>query len=262
MQFQVNPRGEVGFYALNSQRVVPIDRCLIAEDAINQAIPQARKLAQELVKSRRRPSLLKLEATLDSAGRVEIAAGEEERSFLQVNAGANSKLIELLSETLANLVLKRVLELYAGEGNLSDSLASTIPAWTAVESNPAAVKRAMENRSGVRWLQGDASKVLKQLSQQGEAFDLVLLDPPRRGAGDCLPILAKMKIPHLIYISCHAPALMKDLKRLQQDGYTVEWLQPIDFFPQVLQIESVVYSTCRGVLDPAVYSLNKSRQNP
>ncbi len=240
VQFQVNPRGEVGFYALNSQRVVPIERCLIAEDAINQAIPQARKMALELVKSRRRPSLLKLEVTVDSAGRVEIAAGEEERSFLQVNAGANAKLIEFLGEMLRGLVPRRVLELYAGEGNLSAALTPGIPDWVAVESNPAAVKKARERRSSVRWLQGDAGKVLKKLMQQRETFDLALLDPPRRGAGDCLPMLAKMDIPHLLYISCHAPALMTDLKRLMKDGYEIEWIQPIDFFPQVLQLESIV----------------------
>ncbi|HEX5034809.1 MAG TPA: 23S rRNA (uracil-5-)-methyltransferase RumA, partial [bacterium] len=65
------------------------------------------------------------------------------------------------------------------------------------------------------------------------------LDPPRGGAEDCLPVFRSAKPPRILYVSCNPPALKKDLKVLIQAGYEVESIQPLDFFPQTLNLEVI-----------------------
>jgi 23S rRNA (uracil1939-C5)-methyltransferase len=243
VQLHVGPRGEVGFYAPQSQRVVDIQECLISDPAINQKISEVKVLAAEAVKARNRSSFLTYELTLQPSGAVEIQRPSEERGFLQVNAQANQKLQELLHKTVQEIAPQKVLELYAGNGNLTYSLVSPDLKWTAVESNLAAIQegRGHAKTSLVEWIQGEAGKQLRSLLSKN--YDLVLLDPPRQGAGNCIKSLGESPVPWLLYVSCYPPTLIRDLKALTRAGYEIEWLQPIDFFPQTMHLETV--ALCR-----------------
>lgn len=241
IQLHVGPKGEVGFYAVKSREVVPVDACYIAEPALNAKIHEVKKRAQAALQGPKKPASLTFELTLQEDGSIEIREDGEERSFLQVNPEANLRLIEVLKESLAILQPKRVLELFAGSGNLSFPLATPAVAWVAVESNPHAVEEAKQRMGGtIQWRQGQAAKTAERLYQAGERFDLVLLDPPRGGAEDCLPVFRKWRPPIILYVSCNPTALKKDLQVLLKAGYAVEWVQPIDFFPQTMNLESIV----------------------
>src|SRR5262249_32759995 len=134
--------------------------------------------------------------------------------------------------------------LFPGDGNLPRALAQPGQTWVAVESDPVAVQCAsvLPSQPGtkVEWKRGEAAKTAFRLFQAGERFDLVLLDPPRGGAEDCLPVFRKWKPPALLYVSCHAPILRKDLQVLLKSGYELEWVQAIDFFPQTMNLETVL----------------------
>lgn len=241
IQLHVGPRGEVGFYATKSRQVVPIDACLIADEELNAKILEVRKRAQGLLQGPKKPASLSFELTLLESGEVEIARDGEGRSFLQVNPEANQCLIALLRRVLEEKRPGRVLELYAGSGNLSFSLAQPGINWVAVESNVRAVEEAKKHPSkGIAWHQGQAAKIAERLYHSGQGFDLVLLDPPRGGAEDCLPLFRKWKPPLILYVSCNPSALKKDLLVLRKAGYEVDWVQPIDFFPQTMNWENVV----------------------
>ena len=243
IQLHVGPKGEVGFYGNRSRQVVEIERCLIADEKLNARIPQVRELAAEVLRQPRRPTSLTYELTLLEDGEVEIQReGEGEgRSFVQVNPEANQILIETLKKELVENSPSRVLELFAGSGNLSYALAQPDQVWIAVESDRRAVERGNELRGSaypkMTWKAGAAAKVAAQLFQSKQSFDLVLLDPPRGGAEDCLPVFRTHKPPRILYVSCNPAVLKKDLRVLSQAGYEIEWLQAIDFFPQTMNLE-------------------------
>ncbi len=245
VQFQIGRNGEVGFFAFHSQRVVGIDRCLITREEINRRIPDIAKQAREILASPRRPTLLHFEATLEDAGRVTIRTQDEERSFVQVNAEANQLLQDFLREQIALSRPAKVLELYAGDGNLSTALADLTQEWVALEANPFAVNRAKLRgaSSQIQWVQGEVGQEVRRLSKKNAAFDLVLLDPPREGAGKILPELFSLKPREIHYVSCNPLTLSEDLKALVRGGYQVAALQPFDFFPQTMNLETV--ALCR-----------------
>lgn len=243
IQLHVGPKGEVGFYAHRSREVVPVESCRIADPALNAKIPEVKKRAQAVLQGPKKPASLTFELTLQEDGSVEIRQDGEERSFLQVNPEANQRLIEVLQGALAALRPRRVLELFAGSGNLAFPLVGPDIDWVAVETNSRAVeegRRRMEGEGMLRWHQGHAAKIAERLYQAGERFDLVLLDPPRGGAEDCLPVFRRRRPPAILYVSCHPPALKKDLQVLAKAGYEVDWVQAIDFFPQTMNLETVV----------------------
>ncbi|MFO1464632.1 MAG: RsmD family RNA methyltransferase [bacterium] len=244
IQLHVGPRGEIGFYAAKSREVVDIQSCRIAEEALNRQLPSVRKTALQALQGPKKPASLSYELTLCEDGSVEIVPGGAGRSFLQVNPEANCRLIEVLRAALEEIRPQRVLELFAGDGNLGLALATPGQQWLAVESNPRAVERGRGRGSdsgvALEWKQGEAAKVAAQLFQGGARFDAVLLDPPRGGAEDCLPLFRKYRPPHLLYVSCHAPVLRKDLQVLVKAGYEVAWVQALDFFPQTMNLEAAV----------------------
>ncbi|HKI51431.1 MAG TPA: 23S rRNA (uracil(1939)-C(5))-methyltransferase RlmD, partial [Geothermobacteraceae bacterium] len=72
-----------------------------------------------------------------------------------------------------------------------------------------------------------------------QQFDLVLLDPPRVGAGrDVVQALLRLNLERIIYISCDPITLVRDLALLRQ-GYRVVSSQVFDLFPQTYHLESV-----------------------
>jgi tRNA/tmRNA/rRNA uracil-C5-methylase (TrmA/RlmC/RlmD family) len=247
VQFQVGPEGEVGFFAFHSQQVVDVRECVIADPAINHVLPEVRKQAREILASPRRPTLLSFEVTVEANGKTHIRPQGAERSFLQVNPAANEALLQLLQTLLRETAPQTVLELFAGEGNLTSALARVAKKWTAVEANPAAVRSGREQHAcdHVTWIQGDAAKVLAHEARRGPPVDFVLLDPPRQGAKECMPTLVKWRPPAVLYVSCNPQTLMRDLRVLTRGGYEMTLLQPFDFFPQTTHLETAALLTAR-----------------
>ncbi len=244
VQFQISPDGEVGFYGWGSQKVVPIKECLIADERINAAIPMVQNKAAEFLSTNKKPAELSYEVTVQENEEVEIQRRGTDRQFLQVNPEANQMLQEFLHASLEKNPPRSVLELYAGSGNLTYALADEKISWTAVESNPLAVEEGRrklgEKKDSIEWVLDSSAKFLKTKIKKLPSFDLVLLDPPREGAGEIIPYLLQLKTSKICYVSCHPLSLKRDLKKLLAGGYGVEEMQPIDFFPQTMQVELVV----------------------
>lgn len=165
-------------------------------------------------------------------------------SFTQVNDGANRLLIECVRRLVAPRPGLRVLDLYAGAGNLSLPLRRAGAEVTAVEQDREAAAAARANAADeegppLRVLAMAAEAAVQRLAEAGERFDVVLLDPPRSGAAGCLPSLSA---PRLVYVSCDPTTLARDLRALSP-AYRVDVVQPIDFFPQTYHVETVVAAT-------------------
>ncbi len=146
----------------------------------------------------------------------------------------------------------RVLDLYAGLGFFALPLARRGQAVVAVEESAAAIAdgeaSAAFNRvppARCRFVRARAEDALARAGKRGDAYDCVVLDPPREGAVPAVPELVRALAPaRIVYVSCAPEALARDLARfLHRDeapAYRLATVVPIDMFPHTPHVETVV----------------------
>ncbi len=164
------------------------------------------------------------------------------KSFFQVNLKQNQTLIETVlnfSEAKGN---ERVLDLYAGIGNLTLPLAIEAKEVVGVEENRMAVEdgrfNAEENGiSHCDFIPGKVEDILKRWER--EKPDLVVLDPPRTGSKLITDQVARLKPKRIVYVSCEPTHLSRDLRLFSENGYHLRRLGLIDMFPQTYHMEVV-----------------------
>jgi 23S rRNA (uracil1939-C5)-methyltransferase len=165
-------------------------------------------------------------------------------SFTQVNSAANLSLVDTVGRLSEVRSGERVLDLYAGVGNLSLPLALRGAHVFAVEQHPEA---ARDNAANARRLgltnyevrQGPAERVVGRLADAEERFDVVVLDPPRSGARAVIDSLLRLAAPRVIYVSCDPATLARDVGALREQ-YRIDTVQPIDMFPHSYHVEVVL----------------------
>jgi 23S rRNA (uracil1939-C5)-methyltransferase len=162
--------------------------------------------------------------------------------FFQVNAVGAEKLLELVRRGLELRGHERLLDLYCGAGAFALPLAGAVSEVLGIEEYAGAVEdaRATAVANGVANVHFEIGRVEMALTRLDEAFDAVVLDPPRRGCHpQALAELVRLAPTRIVYVSCHPATLARDLKRLVAGGYHVARVQPVDLFPQTVHIESV-----------------------
>jgi len=132
-------------------------------------------------------------------------------------------------------------DLYAGVGLFSRALAQKFSQVVAVEiAEPAATALASPKLPNLRAVKATTLDFLRANVIQRERPDLIVLDPPRTGAGpEVCGLLARIAAPTLIYVSCSPQTLPRDLAILAATGYAVAELHLLDLFPQTTHIETV-----------------------
>lgn len=169
----------------------------------------------------------------------------EPTDFVQINAAINQSMIELALELLAVSEEDRVLDLFCGLGNFTLPLAQRAGYVQGVEGEPALIERARANaaRNGLHNASFQVANLFDpQAATRAMAgeFTRALLDPPRAGAQEILPLLAAAGIPRLVYVSCHPGTLARDLGILcRQFGYRLHAAGVIDMFPHTTHVESI-----------------------
>jgi 23S rRNA (uracil1939-C5)-methyltransferase len=165
--------------------------------------------------------------------------------FVQVNGILNGRMVALALELLAPRSSDRALDLFCGLGNFSLPLALRTAAVDGVEGDAALVARARANagRNGIANAAFHAADL--SLAQQDGAwargrFDLVLLDPPRAGAREVLPLAAASRPRRIVYVSCHPGSLARDAGILvREHGYRLAKAGIMDMFPHTSHVESI-----------------------
>jgi 23S rRNA (uracil1939-C5)-methyltransferase len=164
--------------------------------------------------------------------------------FSQVNPGQNEQLITLVCEAAGDLHGKTVLDLYCGMGNFSVPLGLCGATVTGIEGNKESIHWAEKNaqQAGIsaRFFVADVRATVKQLVEQGEKVDCILLDPPRSGVGKNITLLPRLEPEKILYVSCDPATLARDLNLLCSHGYNITRVIPVDMFPQTSHVESVV----------------------
>jgi len=175
-------------------------------------------------------------------------------AFVQAHLGQAERAHAAIEGALRELSARRVLELYAGSAALSLSLAQAGFELTAVEAfGPAlahAERAAREQRLALLTVSGQAERVTRALAERRERFDAVIVNPPRRGlAVDVRRALAELEPSAILYMSCDAATLARDLRHFAELGYRTAALWPFDMIPYSDAVESLVVMR-RGALPP------------
>ena len=104
----------------------------------------------------------------------------------------------------------------------------------------------MLNIKNAYFYEGDAGKFIVDQYRQGINFDVVIMDPPRKGSDEAfLSTLIKTKPNRIVYVSCDPATLARDLKYLSSH-YKIEVVQPVDMFPHTFHVETVVLLEKKG----------------
>jgi 23S rRNA (uracil1939-C5)-methyltransferase len=165
--------------------------------------------------------------------------------FAQPSAAGHSLLPRLVAEAAfaaPSLASARVLELFSGSGNLSRALRPAAKALHCVEGDPRAAARAQALFAGDAAVTVEARPVeaaLRTLVSKGASFDVIVLDPPRTGAREAVPLLAQLGAQRIVYVSCDPMTLGRDLGELSGHGYLARTVQPIDLTPHAAHVESL-----------------------
>jgi 23S rRNA (uracil1939-C5)-methyltransferase len=168
-------------------------------------------------------------------------------AFFQTNVEAAEVLLRLVMEAASVGSAPRVLDLYSGSGLFSLPLALQGHHVTSVEENAQATKDADASlrlnrisQGNVRLLTARVEDALQRLRR--EAFDVVVLDPPRQGCPPAVlrDVFSRLRAPRVVYVSCNPEALATELPSIIGAGYGIERVQPVDMFPHTTHIETVV----------------------
>jgi 23S rRNA (uracil1939-C5)-methyltransferase len=165
--------------------------------------------------------------------------------FVQVNREVNLAMVERAMELLDPGPAERVLDLFCGLGNFTLPLARRAASVVGVEGDGPLVDRARDNarRNGLSNVEFHRDNLFEPKSLgawAGEAYDLVLLDPPRAGALEIMERMPQWRPRRVVYISCHPGSLARDAGILVEgQGFRLVGAGVMDMFPHTTHVESV-----------------------
>lgn len=167
-------------------------------------------------------------------------------SFLQVNPIQTEKLYSAALEYCALTGDEEVIDAYCGVGTISLLLARRAKHVTGVEIVEQAIADARENAAmngitNVDFYAAAAEQRIPALLDAGLRPDVVVLDPPRKGADKALiDAVAAASPARIVYVSCDPATLARDVKLICESGYALVKAQPVDMFSQTEHVETVV----------------------
>ncbi len=233
-----------------SAELIPIEDCLITRTAVVAAAAEAAEASGsgpisavgsstgELAAGPPRRMTHRVVHERVGGRRFEVAAD----GFWQVHPGAPALLTDAVATLLQPRRGESLLDLYAGVGLFAAGLAARLEGGSVhvVEGDKGAARFARRNLSGLANCRVHRAPVLPWLQQYRGGADLVVLDPPRSGAGAAvLAELDRLAPRAVAYVACDPAALARDLRTVLDLGWQLDSLSCYDMFPQTHHIEAV-----------------------
>lgn len=275
--FRVDPDGRLGFLKARSHEVYPVDECLIIHPLLSGLLHSLDMTYPELewlemragtatgdlmllvqAKEEESPSLhvdfpvsivqirhddavaplIGLDYVLERIHQREFRISAT--SFFQVNSSQAAKLVNIVMGALDLDGSEHVIDAYCGVGLFTAFIAEEASLVTGIEVHPAAIADAEHNlvdATNVSLIEGPVEQALSEIE---ESVDAMVVDPPRAGlAPEVVDAIADHGPKRVVYVSCDPATLARDCRRLVRHGYRLEWVQPVDLFPQTYHIENV-----------------------
>ena len=183
---------------------------------------------------------------VDSESESSIKIEFQPSDFTQVNPDINKQMVLDAIDYLELKETDTVLDLFSGLGNFSLAMAKHCQRVTAVEGSLVMVKKARDNAelndiSNAEFIYADlySDDALTE-NWTKQKYDKILLDPPRSGAAEVLPVLKKMQASKIVYVSCHPATLARDAAVLVNElGYKLKSAGIMNMFPHTGHVESI-----------------------
>lgn len=275
--------GILGYFKNKTYDIIPIKRCLLAKEVINEVIEELNKIdlrnVEEIViranyqdevliiikgKNIDKEILKKLTnieniVVIDN-GIKEIVKGNDYiidkisnllfkvsyDSFFQVNYYGVEKLYGKILEYVSNLSQVNILDLYCGTGTIGLFLSDKAKKVFGIEINKSAINDANYNKklNNISNIDFLCSDV-GLIKSNFKDIDLLVIDPPRSGLEKkAISVVTDINPKIIIYVSCDSMTLSRDLNILKEK-YRVEEITPVDMFPNTSHVECVCVLSLR-----------------
>lgn len=262
--------GIVGYYKLNSHSVVEVNKCLLAEECINDVISIVCGMGiingEVIIRSNYKSEILIIINSKDKINITNISNNingiilndeviygndyfYEEinnikykvsyKAFFQVNRNVASKMFKLVEDFVNDKDC--VLDLYSGVGTLGLSASKKAKSVVGVEINKDAVDNANQNAlinnlNNAKFIYSDASNI-KNIDV---SFNKLIVDPPRAGLSREVIDFIKFKLPdEIMYISCDYHTQARDLRLL--NNYEIVDSYVCDLFSYTYHVECICF---------------------
>lgn len=248
--------GRVGFRAPRSHRVVLAGECQQLHPALDALDLYGQRWSGErlgfVAPAGGSPSVFDPEDP-PAAGILESAAGRTwsvaADGFWQVHPGSAGALVAAAARLLAAQPGERLVDLYAGVGLLGLSVAASagLAHVTLVEGDRTACEHAQRNAAALAAtvIRSDVGRWVQRPAALADT-DLVVLDPPRTGAGaEVVTAVAGARPRAVVYVACDPVALARDVATFSAQGYGLASLEAFDLFPTTHHVECVALLTRR-----------------
>ena len=232
--------GAIGYRAARSHDVVTIDQCPILEPALNKELRHLTAVEHPVA-----PGEIELRVAMP------LPIGDytyqiSPQAFFQANTPVAAQLVTEVLQALALQGHEQVLELYCGVGLFTIPMAAAASHVVGIEANAAAIADAYKNAAVAGVLErltlmtAPVEQAVNDATLAERLWDAIVLDPPRAGvAQPVLTTLLNFAAPTIVYISCDPATLARDVQLLVANGYHLQYVQPLDMFPQTHHVETV-----------------------
>lgn len=166
-------------------------------------------------------------------------------TFFQTNPTQAQKLVDLAVEMGEPKKSEKMIDLFCGVGTFSLPFASRVEKLAGIEIVESSIESAKRNAkdnglSNTYFLAKDARKGIDEVLESFGRPELLLLDPPRSGAGGkVMRRIGRSQPERIVYVSCNPETFATDIKELEPFGYTLKAVQPVDLFPHTVHVEAV-----------------------
>lgn len=250
MDFTVSDSKKLALYTARSNQLIEIDQCLIAHEKIDISSINQSKL----------PAGKKVEVVISSTGEEEVVIeGRENTSLIHESVAgrrfslnpvsfwqSHSKAAETLTQVVKEFAGVKngdhVFDLYGGVGLFTGALLEGVGPGgrlTLIESDQSAItdaKRNFATDDNVEIVQSRVEGAMKKYV----AADVVVLDPPRAGAGAMvIGSITTLKPRVIVYVACDPAALARDTAYLRDQGFVLDQIRAFDLFPMTAHMECV-----------------------
>ena len=253
--------GAFGYYMKDNRTVLDVPNCPLAMGPLNELLTEVRKdpsfgygTSVSLRYTEHDGALYWTDRIAPSRPRLveKTPLGNVSvptRSFFQANPRMTEALFDSLSAILNRTAPGAVIDLYCGVGTFALAAAKAgTKAVLGIDTDKRAIKAARRNGQAlgfapVVFRHGCAEDLLEEaLGRVDCRGTAAILDPPRAGlAKQVVEILGRKKPGDLIYVSCAADTMARDVKLLTGHGYRLIDTGLVDMFPRTAYFESITH---------------------
>lgn len=239
--------GELQVVLITTTRELP-KKDLIVE-RIKSSLPEVKSIVQNI--NGQKTSLIFGNETMTLEGNdfIQETLGDLQfelsaRTFFQLNPVQTVRLYNEVKEAAGLTGTEKVVDAYCGVGTIGLWVADKAGEIRGMDIIPESIDDARSNaaRHGIKHAKyevGRAEQILPKWAKEGWKPDVMIVDPPRTGLDQqLLNTILKVKPKKIVYVSCNPSTLAKDIAVLA-GKYKVEYMQPVDMFPQTSHVECV-----------------------